>query len=328
MHKRFFKSKIFKIVTCIVIALILVYTIGGGNYLVTFALKSSYSTGDVEPASTVGDSNKEIIKANKEEIKARTAEWMESEAGNFNDIYVMTDDGLKLEGEVYLAKEKTDKWVIAVHGYREEAKNVYNLGYFYAQQGYNVLYPNLRGCGPSQGKYIGMGWLDKKDMLKWIDCILDTDPDAQIVLHGISMGGATVMMTSGEELPANVKAIVEDCGYTTVWDIFSDELDYLFGLPDFPILYCASVFSKIRAGYGFKEASSIDMLKKCDTPMLFIHGSEDNFVRSGMVDVNFDACSAPKEKLVVEGAGHGNSYLRDPDLYFKTVFDFLGKYVK
>ena len=101
-----------------------------------------------------------------------------------------------------------------------------------------------------------MGWPDRRDMLQWIDWIIRRDSEAKIVLHGISMGGATVMMTAGEDLPGQVKAVVEDCGYTSVWDIFTDELDYLFHLPAFPLLNIASCLSSLRAGYSFSEASS------------------------------------------------------------------------
>ena len=104
-----------------------------------------------------------------------------------------------------------------------------------------------------------MGWLDKEDVKLWIDYVIAMDPDAEIVLHGVSMGGATVMMTSGEELPSNVKAIIDDCGYTSVWDEFTNEARYLFHISQFPILYTASAISKIRAGYSFQEASAIDI---------------------------------------------------------------------
>ena len=168
-----------------------------------------------------------------------------------------------------------------------------------------------------------MGWLDRMDVLKWIDTIVEIDPEAEIILHGVSMGGATVMMTSGEALPDNVKGIVEDCGYTSVWDIFADELDYLFGLPTFPLLNTATQRSTVLAGYDFTEASSVRQLANATVPVLFIHGSEDNFVRTDMVYEVYDACPTEKDILVVEGAGHGEAYLMDPDLYFDTVFGFL-----
>lgn len=195
------------------------------------------------------------------------------------------------------------------------------------QRGYNVLLPDLRGCGESGGDYIGMGWPDRKDMLQWIDWIAQRDPETRIVLHGISMGGATVMMTSGEKLPAQVKAIVEDCGYTSVWDIFEDEMAVLFHLPAFPVLHTASLFSSLRAGYSFTEASALEQVKKAKVPMLFIHGEKDNFVRTEMVYPLYEACPTEKRLLVVEGAGHGSAYGMDPELYFGTVFDFIAPYM-
>ena len=95
----------------------------------------------------------------------------------------------------------------------------------------HAVAPDLRACGESEGDYVGMGWLDRKDVLQWIDYIIEQDPEAKIVVHGISMGAATTMMTAGESTPDNVKAFVEDCGYTSVWDIFSSELQLRFGLP-------------------------------------------------------------------------------------------------
>ena len=78
-----------------------------------------------------------------------------------------------------------------------------------------------------------MGWDDRKDMLLWIAKIIQKGPQAEIVLLGVSMGGATVMNTSGEKLPSNVKAIVEDCGFTSTVDAFAYQLKQLYGLPKF-----------------------------------------------------------------------------------------------
>ena len=160
-------------------------------------------------------------------------------------------------------------------------------------------------------------------MLQWIDWIIQRDPEAQIVLHGISMGGATVIMTAGEDLPPQVKAIVEDCGYTGVWDIFRDEMAVLFHLPAFPVLHTASLICTLRAGCSFAEASSLEQVKKAKMPILYIHGEKDSFVHTEMVDPLYEACPTEKRQLVVEGAGHGSSCIMDPELYLDTVFDFI-----
>lgn len=141
------------------------------------------------------------------------------------------------------------------------------------------------------------------------------------------MGGATVLMTSGEDLPDNVKAIVDDCGYTSVWDIFADEVAYLFHIPTFPILNTASIISSIRAGYNFTDASAIEQVKNTNVPIFFSHGSLDNFVHTDMVYELYNACPTDKEIYVVEGAGHGQAMYLDPETYFGKVFAFIGNYV-
>ena len=142
-----------------------------------------------------------------------------------------------------------------------------------------MFLPDLRGSGDSEGDYYGMGWLDRFDIISWIrDTILEEQPDADIILHGVSMGAATVMMTTGEALPPNVRVAVEDCGYTSVWEEFTIQLKKVYGLPQFPIMHIANGMAKRRAGYSFKEASSVEEVKKSKTPTLFIHGDVDTFV--------------------------------------------------
>lgn len=85
--------------------------------------------------------------------------------------------------------------------------------------------------------------------------------DARIILHGVSMGAATVLMASGETLPENVKAVIADCGYTSEWDEFIWEAETLH-IPWFPVLNAASLLSKLRDGYDFKQASALDQVKR------------------------------------------------------------------
>ena len=133
-----------------------------------------------------------------------------------------------------------------------------------------------------------MGWLDRKDLLLWIDKVVEWDPDAQIVLHGVSMGAATVMMVSGETLPSQVKTIVEDCGYTDVRTVFATELKLRFGLPEFPLMDAFNLVGMLRAGYSINEASALEQVRKATVPMLFIHGDADDFIPVEMVDTLYE----------------------------------------
>ena len=188
--------------------------------------------------------------------------------------------------------------------------------------------PDNRAHGESEGTYIGFGWLDRLDCIQWIHQVKDYfHKDLQIVLHGISMGSATVLMASGEELPNDVKCIISDCGFTSVLDEFKHELHQRH-IPASLVLPTATLLSKKRVGYSFKEASTIEQVKKSKTPTLFIHGDRDNFVPTYMVYDLYNACSADKDLLIVEGAGHAQSYLVDPQLCESTIIEFMNKYVK
>lgn len=237
-----------------------------------------------------------------------------------------SNDGLKLQGYQYESEQPTNKWVVVVHGYMNEAKNMGSDVKMFVDKGFHVLAVDLRGHGLSEGDYIGMGWHDRIDMVDWINLIISKQSDAQIVLYGVSMGGATVMMTSGEELPTNVKAIIEDCGYTSAKDEFTYQLKRLFNLPSFPVMNAAGFVTQIRAGYSLEEASALKQVAKSNTPMLFIHGDQDTFVPSEMVYELYEAAPVEKELLIIEGAGHGKAS-KAGEVYWGKVWEFMNKYL-
>lgn len=136
------------------------------------------------------------------------------------------------------------------------------------------------------------------------------------------------MMTSGEKLPTNVKVIVEDCGYSSVMDVFTYQLDDLFGLPKFPVMNAANTVTQLRAGYDLNEASAVKQVLKSKTPMLFIHGEDDTFVPYSMLDDVYNAANVDKDKLIIPGAGHGEAELVDPEKYWNKVWGFVDKYME
>lgn len=321
------KSKAGRIIAVLLIALLILLLAGdlfAGNYLVTFAVaRKNPNSKSVAPTPATTSDTQKRVDANAEVLAEKTQAWL---AENTKEqVQITSDDGLRLTGDIVLCPEASHKWAIVVHGYSSQRVYMYDFANLWAEKGYNVLLPDLRGHGDSEGDYIGMGWLDRKDMLHWIDLICSRDTDAEIILHGVSMGGATVMMTAGEDLPENVKAIVDDCGYTSVHAIFSDELAYLFNLPDFPFLYTASGICKLRAGYTFEEASAIEQVKQAQVPILFLHGSQDNFVHTEMVYELYDACPTEKDIYVAQDAGHAQAFYIDPEIYTEKVFKFLDK---
>jgi hypothetical protein len=255
------------------------------------------------------------------------AAWFEKQ--HFEELEMMSHDGLLLRGYYLAAAVPTPKTAILAHGYTGSAeKDMLGFANMYHEVfGYNVLMPDNRAHGESEGSYIGFGWLDRFDYLKWIHFMLNrVGPHAQIVLHGLSMGGATVLMASGEKLPEQVKCVISDCAYTSVQDILSYQAKRLSKLPAFPLIHLAGCVCKVRAGYTFGEASALAQVKKTHKPILFIHGGEDTFVPTTMLDPLYEASNGPKEKCIIPNAGHGLAYATDVAVYRQKVSAFLEKF--
>ena len=269
--------------------------------------------------------SKDIIYAEYNDENLNDAQkWLE-EKSNYSDKYIESYDKLQLHS--YVVSQNSNKWAIVVHGYGGSGKLMSDKSKYFYDMGYNVLIPDLRGHGKSEGDYIGMGWKDRLDIISWINFIIKENPNAEIVLHGTSMGAATVLMTSGENLPSNVKAIVADCAYTSAWDEFSYQLETYLKVPSYYILNVTNMVTKLKAGYSLKEASALECVKKATVPILYIHGDKDKFVPYSMMDKLYDATNSPKEKLTIEGGEHANSDLVSPFLYWLTLEDFLNQYV-
>ena len=214
---------------------------------------------------------------------------------------------------------------IVVHGYGDNHLVFLYLVRMYRDDfNYNVLFPDLQYHGYSEGDHIQMGWNDRLDVEKWIEVAHGIFQDDFMVLHGVSMGAATVMMASGDPLPEYVRAFVEDCGYSSVVIQFNNNRKQSFRMIPPDVLQSASLVTKHRYGWGFWEASSLKQLAKCDRPMLFIHGDADDFVPFNNLQKNYDAkVNGYKEMWVAKGAVHANAYAKYPEEYKQHVHDFL-----
>ena len=263
----------------------------------------------------------------KEEAEA--LRWLEEAK---QPVTVTSEDGLKLHGWLFDADNASPAphlYAICMHGYTGQPSEMAKYAHRFARLGFTVLVPAQRAHELSEGRYVGMGWLERRDLMCWVRLIVDADSEARILLDGISMGAATVMMTLGEpDLPRNVTAAIEDCGYSSVWDQFLFNAKGMYHLPRrwlaLPVVACMSAICKHVAGYGFREASSVASLRRTTIPVLFIHGGADTFVDPAFLDRNIAACaSIDRERLLVPGASHALSASTDPVRYWKRVTGFV-----
>lgn len=300
------------------------YLMGNIFYFATLTKKGIQSPYVAKKASGSKENSEEKIRLNK--LMEIGKEW-------FNNIdkeqlvIKSTQYNKNLHADYIFADKETNICAIVIHGY---SSNPCSMGVYaqkYHELGYTVLMPSLNGHADSESGKITMGWEDRHDIIDWINYLVETNPDMKIILHGVSMGAATTMMTTGESLPNNVKVAVADCGYTSVWDIFSNKLQNNFHLHTFPALYSMNAANKLHSGFDFKEASCVEQLKKSKIPTIFIHGDKDTFVPYEMLDKVYEACASDKEKVTIPNSPHARNACSNPELYWNSVCNFINNYI-
>ena len=242
------------------------------------------------------------------------------------EVEILSEDGYRLRG-VMEESPDSHRWVVLLHGYTGSREMMYGYAYWYAQHGFNVLAPDFRCQGESEGDYIGLGATDSKDLAGWIDLILQRDSEAEIVLHGLSMGASTALIYSGGDVPDNIKAVISDSAYTDAYSMFREKIGSWFYLPAFPVVDSAELMIRIRAGYDLKETSPLKAVSHSRVPTFFIHGKEDRMIPVGMCLELYNAASCEKEIMIMDGSGHTQSTEKDPVRFFGEVQKFLGKYI-
>ena len=298
-----------------ILTLLVVGVVGfAGNYLVDYALA-------VDESKMLGSMDGPYTGVQETQAQNEYDEWVVNQ--ELEEWTLTNKEGLNLWAQYYPAEKPNGITVLAVHGYTVDHRDIAPAIKPFVEAGYSVLAIDQRGRGHSDGDYLGMGWLEKDDVIEWIDEIETRNPQDKILLYGESMGAATLMMAAAQPLPKQVFALIEDCGYTSAYEMFEDQLKERFSLPAFPFLPAAQLIGQIRAGYNFKYASPINELKKATLPILFIHGGADDYVPTWMGQELYDSYTHQKELLIVPNAGHGGSADVNPDLYYKTVFNFI-----
>ena len=311
-------KKLLNVVVILLMALSLNSCLAG-KFMSKYALQpATHGVDDIERTRHKADSLMPGSTAWYDGLKAQ---------GLLKDTWTTSWDDKKLHACYVPAKdpENANGTAIVVHGYTDNHIVFLYLVRMYRDEfNYNVLFPDLQYHGYSEGDEIQMGWFDRLDIEKWIPIAHELFHDDFMVLHGVSMGAATVMMASGDELPDYVKCFVEDCGYASVVKQFNNNRKQSFGFIPPDVLQSASLVTKQNFGWGFWEASSTDQLAKCEKPMLFIHGDADDFVPFEHLWLNYNAKkNGYKEYYVCPGAVHANSYAKDPETYKHRVLNFL-----
>ena len=247
-----------------------------------------------------------------------------SEAG-IRDVFIQSHDGLQLYAG-WIPAENAQATVIIVHGYHSHAYIDFGQAIaYYRQRGMNLLLIDQRSHGKSQGKYITMGIKEHRDVLCWIDYHNAHLAQCPVFLHGLSMGAATVMFTADKQLPANVRGIIADCGFTSPKAIFGHLFSRDYHLPAWPFLWATDLCARLFAGFGISQMDSRKTMKNPVVPALLLHGTADRLVPSNMSEQIFEVCQGEKSLLLIEGATHAKCFPMAPERCMDAVGAFIDK---
>ena len=241
------------------------------------------------------------------------------------DFWVTSFDGLKLHAKYYEYAPGAPIELM-FHGYRGNAERDLCGG---VQRcfalGRSAWIVDQRGCGHSEGNVITFGVNERRDCEVWMNFMIDHfGENVQIHLTGISMGAATVLMAAGYELPRQVVGVLADCGYTSAREIICKVIRTDMKLPVKLAYPFVKLAARLYGRFDLEELPPIEAVKRCKVPVIFYHGEADGFVPCEMSVRNYEACCAPRKKLVtVPGADHGLAYPVDKQLYLQTLGEFF-----
>lgn len=286
-----------------------------GNYFYNFALNP-----EVDKSSIVSQDSDGVV----DEYFETSKKWFND---NKKELNMKSVTQSELTGYLF-ENNKSKKFVVVVHGYTSSAENMATYIKSFYDLGYNVFAPDLLAHGKSQGDFYTMGGIDSEDLANWIKKISEENNKPDIALFGISMGAATVMNVLDNNLPNNVKVVMEDSGYVDLDKQFKYQLKKLFGLPSFPIINSASTVAKIRAGYFISDVNATDALKNNNLPMLILHGEQDGFVPFEHAKDAYELVSSKKEFHSFKDAKHVKAERIYREQYWNIVSKFLNENFK
>ena len=250
--------------------------------------------------------------------------WFPSQPAK--DVYTESYDGLKLHAK-YLTQPDSRGTMLLIHGFHGSGNTDFGcVLQFYHDLKMDLLVIDQRSHLGSEGDYLTMGVRERYDVRSWALWLLEHKGESHpVVLDGISMGGASVLMAAGLDLPRNVRGIIADCPFTSPREIFHSVMTSSIKLPTF-LLWGADICCRLMAGFSIDGASTVEALQHCTLPLRIAHGEDDDFVPCWMGVKSFEAAVSPDKQLItVPGAGHGMSYLVETEKMQAMLREFLDK---
>ena len=218
--------------------------------------------------------------------------------------------------------------VIFVHGLGSDRAELLDEAGFIIAHGYGALLFDMRACGQSEGNVSTMGYEERRDIRAAIDFVrLKAGADAPLALLGHSMG-ASASLLAAAEMP-EIRAVVAESPFTTLEDNISDGVLALTGLPPFPFAPLVVFFGQQQAGVDIRLVRPLDVIGQISPrAVLLIHGAKDSVIPVRNSYALYEAAGEPKQLYILPEVRHGGFLQAEPELFPKTILDFLAAYLK
>lgn len=244
----------------------------------------------------------------------------------YEDVYTTSFDGLKLHGRYYHVKDGAPL-NIGFHGYRATALRDFCVGANESlKRGHNLLLIDQRGQGMSEGRTITMGVKEHKDVVSWVNYANERfGSNTKIILYGVSMGAASVVMSTALDLPKNVTGVIADCPYNAPKDILLSVCENDMGINKriaYPLIWLSA---RVLGGFDINAITCEKAVKNAKIPVLILHGEDDRYVPCEMSEDIKKANPAMVSRYTFPDAGHGISFFSDKERYRQIAEAFFAE---
>ena len=294
-------------VLTLILIILIVLILAGGFYLATrLVLPRRHS---VEVTRRI-----EVENGNLNEVEYEA--WVKRE------MVIQSPEGYPLFG-IYFPIPDSKRTVIMVHGFTYGLYGSVKYMPMFRRRGFNILLIDLRHHGRSGGPNITFGFKEKQDIKAWTTWSLaQLGPGGMVGTLGESLGAAVILQHAAiDPRPAFV---IADCPYSNLEDLVAYHLKTRYHLPRFPLLYVGEFWCRLLSGMTFENASPLPVMAKIESPVLFIHGEDDDYVPASMSRELFEAKTTGIRQLyLAPDAGHAQAFTSNPKDYERCVNGFL-----
>ena len=299
----------FALISGIVISWIIAFLI----FRAIFVRKSSndWTRGNSEPGAN----------PDHDAMHALAEEWYEAHRQYAREISIV-NDGLKLAGQ-YL-DFGFDRCVIISSGRTEGSVYSTVFAQPYVDSGYNILVPDSRAHGFSEGKYVSMGYKEHGDVLAWMRYAHDELKCKSVVLHGVCVGGATsVYAATSENTPEYLAGVTVEGLFEDIYEVLRRRI-IIRGRKTFPVLQELWLICIVKLGLGFGKISPKNRIELLKCPILFIHSKEDLSSLPEAGERLFEKCGSENKRFVwMETGSHSHIRLYHREAYDGAIKSFL-----